>query len=219
MALLLKNGAIFLHIPKTGGNWVTAVLNDLDLVERELGHKHADLDRLFASSVCLENPAFNSFLQVKQKPYIFCFVRNPLSWYESYFKYMSQTKRRWRHWGDERSITDWHPNAMTNGVGDENFNGFVRNLLRKRPGYVTELFGWYTKPLVDFVGKQEQLVDDLILVLKIMNVSFEEDLVRKFAKVGESPFRPTEWDPEIRQEAKAVEYSGFLRYGYDVKDI
>ena len=46
MALLLKNGAVFLHIPKTGGNWVREVLGKLDLIESEIGHKHSDVDRV-----------------------------------------------------------------------------------------------------------------------------------------------------------------------------
>lgn len=41
MVLLLKKcGAIFLHIPKTGGSWVSRVLWECDLVEKRLGYKH-----------------------------------------------------------------------------------------------------------------------------------------------------------------------------------
>jgi len=46
MALLLRNGAVFLHIPKTGGNWVRGVLEKLDFIEGEIGHKHLDVDRV-----------------------------------------------------------------------------------------------------------------------------------------------------------------------------
>ena len=42
MAIELVDGSIFLHIPKTGGNWVTQVLSESKLIKRQVGHKHSD---------------------------------------------------------------------------------------------------------------------------------------------------------------------------------
>ena len=47
MALLLKNNAVFLHIPKTGGTWVRSVLQEFDLVQGPLGHGHSDFERAY----------------------------------------------------------------------------------------------------------------------------------------------------------------------------
>jgi hypothetical protein len=218
MALLLKNGAVFLHIPKTGGNWVSKVLQGLNLVDRKLAHKHADIDHFFAPhgrKIHLKRLAQELFFP-RKKPYMFCFVRNPLSWYESWFNYMSQPSRKWCYWGDERNISNWHPNALLNGLGNPDFNQFVRNVIHKRPGYVTELFGWYTKPQMDFIGRQEQLVDDFIKVLEIMNVDFDEDFVRNHEKVGVSPRSDEKicWNHELKKEVALCEYAGLIRYGY-----
>ena len=46
MAVMLKCGAIFLHIPKTGGSWVTDVLADQGLIKKQIGQIHADLVRV-----------------------------------------------------------------------------------------------------------------------------------------------------------------------------
>ena len=43
MALRLKGGAVFLHVPKTGGYWVNGVLREFGLVEAEVARRHAGL--------------------------------------------------------------------------------------------------------------------------------------------------------------------------------
>ena len=141
---------------------------------------------------------------------------NPLSWYESWFKYMTQPSRQWKFWGDEEDPDHWHPNAVLNGLGDPDFNQFVRKVIRKRPGYVTEMYGWYTKSQIDFVGKQENLPDDLITVLKQMNLEFDEAFVRNYPRVGESPSPSAEivWEGSLKEEVYKLEYAGIVRYGY-----
>lgn len=222
MALILKNGAVFLHIPKTGGNWITNVLKEMDLIERRAAQKHADIDHFFAvpkQRKALMKYTFHEMYypqKKKPKPFMFCFVRNPLSWYESWFKYMSQPSRQWRFWGKERGIYKWHPNSMLNGVGAPDFNEFVNNMSAKRPGYVSEMYGWYTKPQIDFIGKQEHLVDDLVKVLQLMNMDFDEEFVRNFGKIGVSPEPRSKviWQDEVKKKIALYEYAGMIRYGY-----
>jgi len=222
MALILKSGAIYLHAPKTGGNWVTAVLWECGLVQGGLGHKHADMDRLVAP-MNYHKSLLRSHVQVHRiksrldpKPFMFTFVRHPLKWYESWFKYMSQPKRNWRNWGDEKDLFDWHPNAALNGCGADEFNAFIRNVNEKRPGYVSEMFAGYAKPQVDFVGQQESLRRGLVVVLKRLNLNFDEDFVMNFKEVGVSPEprQAVEWDPELRQETESLERIAMIRYGY-----
>lgn len=232
MALILKGGALFLHVPKTGGNWVTKVLQESGLVEYSLGPKHADVNHLFvrrsggmigsAGYVHHEKELLNYMLKKrlgllsKEKSFMFCFVRHPLAWLESWFKYMSQPTHNWLYWGDERDVEKWHPNSILNGLGDVDFNQFVQNVIRKRPGYVTEMFGWYTTPEVDFIGKQENLKEDLISVLKTLNLKFDEGFVRDYPIVGESKklSSPIVWNNQLKEEVLRIEYAGLVRYGY-----
>lgn len=236
MALLLKCGAIFLHIPKTGGSWVTHVLKELDLVQGSIAGKHDSLPRVlypldYLSSAQrlikqfplklvnkLAPPTVSQYNQPNfdiNIPYIFCFVRHPLSWYESWWKYMSA--RNWQSWGNEYDYTSsWHPNAILNDFGDGDFNTFVRKVIRKRPGYVTEFYGWYTQPGVRFIGKQETLVDDLIYVLRQINIKFDEERLKSFQPkhVSKSPNKPIVWDEELKIEVERLEYASLIRYGY-----
>lgn len=222
MALILQGGAIFLHIPKTGGSWVTKVLKESGLVAGKIGHKHADIDHLFSpignDRIRMTTYAVKRALGIYPKqPYMFCFVRHPLSWYESWFKYMSQPDQNWRHWGDEYDFYQWHPNAILNGLGDRDFNRFVRNVMDKRTGYVTELYSRYTPPHINFIGKQENLCDDLIHVLKELNLTFDEDFIRNYQSVNKSKTSSSviEWDPQLKQRVIELEKNGITRYGYD----
>ncbi|GAG19660.1 unnamed protein product, partial [marine sediment metagenome] len=151
----------------------------------------------------------------EENTFRFCFVRNPLTWYESFWRF--KVSIGWEPDGDELDKWDWHPNSMLNGLGDDDFNQFVRNVTKKRPGYVTELYGWYTKTGIHFVGKQEDLVDGLIKVLRVLNLNFDEDFVRNFEPQNTSDYAkyPVAWDKALRKDVERLEYAGIVRYGYE----
>lgn len=221
MALLLKNGSVFLHIPKTGGNWVTHVLTSQNLVHTHIAQKHADMPR---TARALRNRRRGSLrerwrervlttLGMRDLPFMFTFVRHPLSWYESWFRYQSQDKNNWRPWGREGV---WHPNSPLNGLGDPDFNEFVRKVVRHRPGYVSQLFSSYTSPEVSFIGKQENLRADLCQALRAANERFDEDFIMTSAPVGvsEPPCAPPVWEPSVREAALQMERSALERFSY-----
>ncbi|MDB4458973.1 sulfotransferase family 2 domain-containing protein [bacterium] len=226
MSLILKGGAVFLHIPKTGGNWIISVLRECGLAKTGLGHKHANMDRLLVPMDYRKSNLRAHFKihRIKKhfgnNPYTFCFVRHPLAWYESRFKYMTQPSRNWRHWGDEKDLFDWHPQTALNGCGSEDFNQFVQKIIEKRPGYVTELFGEYAKPPIDFIGKQETLKEDLVKVLKHLNLNFDEDFVMNFKEVGVSPapHQKLEWNADLTAKTLNLEQIALLRYGYPTQE-
>jgi hypothetical protein len=122
----------------------------------------------------------------------------------------------WRILGDESDPHKWHPNAMLNGLGHPDFNEFMHNLNRKRPGYVTEMYGWYIRPGVSFVGKMEKLPQDLAKAFSLMNLDFSEDKIRGVERQNESPahIAKPEWDPAVKKETLRLEYATYVRYGY-----
>lgn len=226
MAVKLKCGAVFLHIPKTGGLWVEKVLQQLDLVDLHIGHsQHADFDRSLNYERFFSGRHIMTYLLRRnigrrlgtyreEQPYKFCFVRHPLTWYESWWKYM--TGRDWYDCGAQNSKEHWHPCSVLNGLGDRDFNAFVLNVLRTRPGFVTELFYSYTKPGINYIGKTETLVDDLIAVLRELGLTFDESTVRGTSKVNVSktPQDAVRWDPKVREMAMRLELPGITRFGY-----
>jgi hypothetical protein len=157
---------------------------------------------------------------VEQASFRFCFVRHPVRWYESYWSYQwggAGGHGAWKSWGDRNDpIYQSHPTTVLNGTKDADFNGFVRKVIAKRPGFVTELYGLYTQAGIGFIGKQENLVEDLIRVLRVLNVKYDEDQIRNRppTNVSPRPKSPIVWDDELRREVERLEYAALIRYGY-----
>ncbi len=231
MTLLLINGAVFLHIPKTGGIYIHTVLDALGLIKAPLGHEHADFDHAFWNDRfhcdakvlrhILRRAAGLRRAPARMGPdaFKFCFIREPLKWYESYWRFMQGLN--WHKWGDEQDPYHWHPNAMLNGLGSSDFNEFMYNVNRKRPGYVTEMFGWYVRPGVQFVGKQETLEADLLRVFSLMNLDVDRAKIERIGRQNQSPAHipMPEWDPALKRETFRLEYPGYVRFGYSTEGL
>jgi hypothetical protein len=225
MAVLLKNGPVFLHVPKTGGAWVVHVLRALNLVDHELDDGHADYERtVWNGNFARDSRVLRNVLKrhfgdngarrpARDAP-LFCFVREPLKWLESTWRH--KQRRNWEDWGVEGDPLGWHCACWLNGLGSPDFNAFVTNINRKRPGFVTELFGRFARPEVGFVGRQESLTEDLIKALHFVGARFDEAAVRNHPRVNASPANVPipEWDPAVRRETLRLEYAGYRRYGY-----
>lgn len=204
MAILLKdNKALFLHIPKTGGTWITNILDRCKLRGELLkGHRHSDFYRTFKQH------------NLPKDIFTFCFVRHPIEWYKSWFRYMSQFDDNYT-FGDENDIIKkWHPNSMLNGLDRSTFESFIIGILKKRPGYVTEFFSWYTPLQINFIGKQENLREGLIKVLKILKYDFDEEFIRNRSKINTSPEMELQLDNKIYNLLYKSEHAGLMRYGY-----
>ncbi len=223
MALLLTNGAVFFHVPKTGGMWVTSVLDELELLQCRLAGKHADIEHVVN---CLRHTPLRwveaaakagpGWARRARTAYQFCFVRHPLSWYESYW--MFTKARGWPRWSvNRRGRWRWHPNGPLDGLGHDDFNRFIDKLLEDEPGYLTRMYSWYVTDSTNFIGRQERLADDLIAVLRDMDVPFDERLIRMRAPLNaadRSLERPR-WDPGLKRELLEAEQEILDRFGYD----
>ena len=188
MAILLNNNMMFYHIPKTGGNWITQVLKENNLIKRILPEKH-DTPEIIKRK-------YPKICPVKS----FCFIRNPITWYESWFQYA--TMKRWRNWGKYK----WHPCKKLNGLGDKDFNNFIENVIEKRPSYLSILYDKYIEGC-DFIGKQENLENDLIEVLGI-----DLELIDP---VGVSDKLDIRWNRKLKSKITELEKNILTKYyGY-----
>lgn len=100
MAVILKGGAVFLHIPKTGGSFITKVLKELGLVSVKRGHKHTDIAHLhlpIGTDIIRRLRYRVGYMAglYSDTPFMFCFVRHPLKWYESWYRFMSDPRQNW----------------------------------------------------------------------------------------------------------------------------
>lgn len=222
----LKNGAVFLHIQKTGGSWVELVLKELHLEKYRFGDPHSEYDRCLNEELTMDGwlpfrlakksyrAAKRLGLRGQEKPFRFCFVRHPLTWYESYFRYFAGLG--WPVEGIPNRAAYWHPNAFIHDCKTNDFNEFVDRVLHRRPGFVSELFARYTNLGISFIGKTEKLQDHLVAALRIAGESFDEAAVRSAPRVNESslPKSAAVWDPELRRKILRMELAALIQYDY-----
>jgi hypothetical protein len=162
----------FLHVPKTGGTWATAALEAAGVELQEVG-MHATLSDLPSS-----------------ERFRIAFVREPLSWYRSYWLHRN-TRGDWR--GEPLDV-----------IADCSFEEFLQNVISRRPNYLGELFNAFVGQNgseIEFVGRYERLVDDLVEALKKARVEFDETVLRSFPPTNVSS---TELSADVSEEVKML---------------
>lgn len=147
---VITDKSIFFHIPKTGGTWVTRVLLDSIPSARKLEYYAGERVRWDGQHV-----PTNRINSRGRKT--FCFVRHPLEWYKSLWRYHN-TDGDW-----EVSETAQDPLDLL--CPHKEFNIFIDKVIETFPnGYLH----WIVEPFiagVDYIGRQERLVFDLMDIL------------------------------------------------------
>src|SRR5271157_2122207 len=199
-ARLLPSNALFLHIPKTGGSWVEYSLPQIGVQIEQ--------------PATIEGVTFRHSLVPMLEdryPFVFTFVRHPLSWYESWWKFQAGT---WTVF--EPGV--WHPQRSLENCRSNDFSKFIRLCIQNGPGYVSRMYEWYIGPVgfefAQFVGRHENLTDDLIRVLTLLEHSFDPEILRRFDPVNVSLKLCGEpvWDPDLRRQILALEAPAIRRF-------
>lgn len=206
MAVLLPDhDACFIHVPKTGGCWVEAALERAG-VKTEEAPQAVTVDKRHA---CPEH------LSGRHRT-CFAFVRHPVAWCESWWKYFYSEDPAV---GNLPDLRVWHPQHCLVSLMDEDFGVFVDNLIEAFPkGYLTWLYRVYLGhqkfPQVQLVGRQERLADDLVAILRRLNVEFDETALRSTPRQNVSRCRLGEpvWDPLLRKEIEEQERHAIRQY-------
>jgi hypothetical protein len=220
MALQLPN-SIFIHIPRTGGMWVTKALQVAGIpINSVVANKVSEKSSEWAlRHSIVHSPLSNVHCQGRKT---FSFVRHPCSWFQSYWCF--QMRSQWRHLKKGDSFYECQA---------DQFEEFALRVVQYQPGFVSRMYKTYLfdeKRAVDFVGRQEQLVDELICVLRSNNEEFNEKALRRVASLNEASalddwkqrciFHSKEiFDRIVAVEAKGIELFGYSKDAIAVEDI
>ncbi|WP_440934361.1 hypothetical protein [Candidatus Pelagibacter sp.] len=213
MSFVIKKNIYFLHIPKTGGNWVWKVFekSGFKMIRSNPINKHANYDFLAGYN--------SSFLKIfnfnlKNKNRFFCTVRHPLTWYESFFKYLHFFNRM--NFGETGKLysKDWHILSPLNNFPKNDFNEFVKNINIKYPGFLTYLYNSYIFPTNARVLKIENLKEDLISLNKDWDLGLNLSVLDNTQKINVSNKIKINWTEENLKNTIKNEKVLFSRYNY-----
>lgn len=210
MALIVNRRNLYLHIPKTGGIWITGVLTKSSVAVSKIEDKHATYD-LVQGRLRAERRLF--FWRRWTEFRYFCVVRNPLTWYESWFRY--QKSRDFRAYGEVGSTAIWHPMAPLNAIREEDFNAFMTAINDRVPGFAGHMFRSYTVNAAARILRNESLRQDLLQLNRDWEMGLDEDLILQSDPANVSPRDPIVWKPEVFERTVAYERATFDLYGYD----
>jgi hypothetical protein len=190
---LILQRSRFLHVPKTGGTWMKqALLAGCTVVEdfRLRGSDHTRLG---------ETPRADRFTVA--------FVRHPLTWWQSFWRF---------HNGPARRYIVSH--KVCSRCWSDDFDEFVTRLLDQFPGEYGRIVEYYLGPIgagMQFIGRQEHLVDDLVAALRIAGEPHDERAIRAVAPamVGDPSMRAL-YRPELAEQLLAAEHDVLERFGY-----
>ena len=146
--------------------------------------------------------------------FTFGFVRHPLSFYQSYWRF--KMRRGWRY-----------ENRFDRLMQAPDFPTFVRNVLHFRMlnGNYFSADALYSGCLehegrsVDFTGKQESLVYDLIRALRLAGEVFDEQKLYSIPlenSTGDDDFlrQRSEYSEDLAAAVLEREHDTLLKYGY-----
>jgi hypothetical protein len=190
--MLILRSSVFLHVPKTGGSWIRQAIRAAGVPCAEYivdGDPHAPL----ADCPCPEK-------------FKFAFVRHPVALYRSYWRYKMDVG-----W-DARNPFDIDCAAQS-------FDQFVRNVLRNCPGWCSRMFEDYVGTMdreIEFVGRFERLVEDVICALRRSGEEFDETMLRRTPRANASvtPQCGARGSSDLVDAIRAAECEAFTRFGY-----
>jgi len=144
--------AIFLHIPKTGGTWITHYFK-----ESGMDHEAQELAELaHMNGVKLKS------LIGKPEDLVFCFVRHPLTWFRSYWQC--------------KQVLIPRLGGYLDTIVDLPFKEFIDKMLDEYPGYLEDFTKGYLE-VCRAIGKQENLRNDLNSILTMLRIPYDKELL------------------------------------------
>ena len=201
---LRTNKSIFYHIPKTGGIWVRKVIDkigingietkDFKLHPLGLRKKHT-------------TPDFTKE-EEKKDLFSFTFIRHPVEWYKSFWNF-----RMDREGGPMIRQANIYKKFILDSCWSYNFDKFIDNVIERVPeGFLTKLYQYYIgekKDKINFIGKTENLNEDLIKALTLAGEKINEDIleiIRNYGRINTSPDRIGEIKKETKNKILKTEY-------------
>ena len=203
---LNRKGLLIQHIPRTGGTWVEEIICHCRVPHYRW--LQVQPDYLPSKHCALSHYNRDAMVQVKMTA---AFVRHPISYYESCYKWMyfAETKLMRYRW-------KWHPHmaaARWFKAAPVNFNDWVYLMLEKEPCWYTRLIEMYVGPpggeFIDYIGRTESLRQDFINLMIMVGyvgvVEKNKEFIMSAPKANTRELE-IEWDHSLRDRVEKTEF-------------
>ncbi len=207
--------------------YLRRLFQSLDLIRFDFSRDHSDMERTLHTSRYYPGNFYKRSLQLGKNldvkidsAYKFCVVRNPFSWYESYWRFMCDLD--WKSMAPTNARTrfgfkydQWHPLTSLEASADSDFNLFIHKVVTTQPGFLANLFSSYAdEKHIDYVAKQETLETDIKNIFDHLGVKVSQKQLSFPGKVNTSQTSKPNWNAESRAQILISEKDVFLKYGY-----
>lgn len=191
--VLYHSGAVFLHIYKTGGTWVTNALNRARIPYDHYGKNHSNL---------VESRQVVNFQRAA------VIVRNPFTWYSSFFVY-----RTMLGWGGDLVIG--HDCKSTT------FEEFILRVTTMHPGFLYTLYSEFIDNDVT-VMRTKTLKEDLCSWLNSIGQSFKPEDILSTPRTNPGASLPqlrqlALYTPKMVKMVQESEAMTFAAYRFDME--
>lgn len=226
MARLDQNGVFFHHIPRTGGTWVEQAIKISP--GRWIRMSGKAREGLPQKHKLISHYRFDQMYRLK---YVFTFVRHPIGYYESVWKWLSIAGKASRNWCGGRKarraqkLLSWHPKREACRIWDHDFSTWIRNMIQFQPCYVTRLYEQFCGPdggeFCNYIGRMETLEMDFFSVMKIVGIEIKEceREIKELGIINPSSDMDVKWDDGLKKEMMWMERLAIQRfYNTDTAD-
>lgn len=193
MALYLPNtDSLLLLTPKAGSVWLRAAIKSAGVYFVQLGPQS------------LKGHGYLS-LYGREFRNIGAFVRHPVAWHASYWGYRNSPESAW----DSR----WQIDRLCQSA---EFPDYISKVSALLPGFTATLFSRFIGPEGDpisFVGKQENLREDLARFLDTCGEEYDKDALQTLTPQNAGSVRP-EISKSVREQIVEAEMETIRRYDY-----
>lgn len=200
--VLVEANALCLHIPFCGGTWVRSALAALGLETR---------DPVLPCGLGSEHGLRHQFEE--RYDFAFAFIRHPLSWYRSWYVRSYRNAPASRQGPQRRFL----PHDTLAECRHAAFGQALRKCLKLEPGFVSRMYEWYLgppgAPTVDMIGRQENLLADLTLILRALNYKCDVHALTNVPRQNERDLSiQADYPDDLRSQMFRAEHPAILRW-------
>ena len=195
--MIINDKIVYIHYPKTGGTFMRTILK-----------KYADCKNVLGGHQSSDHfPLRDLPLEHQDKP-VYATVRDPLSWYESAWKFL-------RDWTKSSKFGENSPNPLAplEKHFNPNFNTFIINCLKHLPGYYSNSFSEYfsNSDIKPIWIQTEMLTYDLIYHMRFWEIEFDAKDIIKSQKHGAREAKII-WNPDLKSRIIDCDYKIYEKY-------